>query len=343
MKLSICIPTFNRAELLRECLASVIPQAHNKAEVEVIVIDNASPDHTRSVVNKFQGESTSLRYYRNELNLGYSGNQVKCFEYAAGEYMAILCDDDLYTPGLVSELLKVICNSEYAFIALNYFSFVNDVTKPYKSDYAPEKDVIFKRAYDIMNYPTVGHYSGFVFNIRIAKNTLDAILSEDSYQSYEKYRGLLNIVATTSTANSTLPSYFVGKRLLAARRPPTVDYDAIHHICLDYYEIYLAFFKKGIITDKDLDHRADEVIGNLTRAIVIDTPKLDQAEIKELTDKFYRYFSHKIKFMLISYPLLLLAHLCIVRKGFLCIYKIVKHYKHVKYCNFFGSILRGHK
>jgi cellulose synthase/poly-beta-1,6-N-acetylglucosamine synthase-like glycosyltransferase len=93
-KLSICIPTYNRAAFLKECLDSVLPQVKTKDEVEVIVIDNASTDDTQAVVKKFIALCDCLKYYRNENNLGYAGNQVKCIEYTTGDYMAFLCDDD---------------------------------------------------------------------------------------------------------------------------------------------------------------------------------------------------------------------------------------------------------
>ena len=101
-KLSICIPTYNRVRYLKECLDSVLPQAKaRKDEVEVIVIDNASPDDTQTVVQEFIATFDCLKYYRNEKNLGFAGNQVKCIEYAMGNYMPLLCDDDIYLDGQV--------------------------------------------------------------------------------------------------------------------------------------------------------------------------------------------------------------------------------------------------
>ena len=207
MKLSICIPSYNRAELLRECLASVIPQVLNYTEVEVIVSDNASPDHTQEVVEAFQEQYPQLRAYRNSENLGYTGNQVKCFEYASGDYLAILCDDDLYRPGLIDRLLAVLADEEYAFVALNYFSFQSDVTTPFQDNFAPAKDVRFERAHDVMNYPSVGHFSGFVFNTRLGREALGQALARRGLDYFEKNRGIISEVAARATAASLHPSF----------------------------------------------------------------------------------------------------------------------------------------
>ncbi|MEW6558405.1 MAG: glycosyltransferase family 2 protein, partial [Elusimicrobiota bacterium] len=163
IKLSICIPTYNRAKYLKENLAFLVPQIKNKNNVEVVVIDNDSEDNTNEVVEEYVQKNKNVRYCKNPTNLGYSGNQLKCFEYAQGEYCSILCDDDVYLDGCVELILKHISN-KYVFLALNYCAFIKDPLTPYKIDFAPKKDVVFKRAYDIMNYPSVGHFSGFIFN-----------------------------------------------------------------------------------------------------------------------------------------------------------------------------------
>src|ERR1039457_2701650 len=101
---SICIPTRNRAALLRRCLSLVLPQIPAKP-VEVVVIDNASTDQTTDVVQEFLPKYPGLRYFRNPANLGYSGGQAKCVEYSRGKYTAILCDDDVYAPNAIETML----------------------------------------------------------------------------------------------------------------------------------------------------------------------------------------------------------------------------------------------
>lgn len=303
-KLSICIPTYNRSVFLNENLEYLTPQIKDREDVEVIVIDNASEDDTKFIVTKFMKSCPFLKYFRNQTNLGYAGNQVKCFEYSSGDYIAILCDDDAYIDGQVETILKVISNQEYAFVALNYYSFINDIKKPYKSNFAPEHDVVFTRAYDIMNYPSVGHFSGFIFNSKLAKETLTKILAKRSYEIYERNRGIINDIAVRSTLASELPAYFIGKRGLATRVPKTVDYDTLYHQCIDYYDYYYSLFIEGLITRNDLDYRGKLVLDRLPRAIVSNGPQLSSEELQRINNQLSQWFKGKKKFDVICLPLL---------------------------------------
>src|SRR5437870_9918513 len=91
-KISVCVPTYNRAPLLRECLASLVRQTYR--DIEIIVSDNCSTDDTPAVM----AECTDprLRYYRNDTNIGPYPNLNRCLELAKGDYVCILHDDDVY-------------------------------------------------------------------------------------------------------------------------------------------------------------------------------------------------------------------------------------------------------
>ncbi len=105
--LSICIPTYNRSKFLRVMLQALLPQvAECGDQVEVWVIDNASPDDTSLVVE----ESRALgpfQYYRNETNIGPLRNILKgTCEFASGKYVWILGDHNLMMPGALLRVLS---------------------------------------------------------------------------------------------------------------------------------------------------------------------------------------------------------------------------------------------
>jgi glycosyltransferase involved in cell wall biosynthesis len=300
--------------MLKECLEHLIPQVKDKDNVEVIISDNASSDGTDQMVKGFKEIYPDLRYFRNTENLGYAGNQVKCIEYASGDYIALLCDDDVYTNGQVDRILKVVSEREYAFVALNYYSFLKKVNKPYKSNFAPEEDVIFERAYDVLNYPSVGHFSGLIFNSRLAKDTLQRILAKRSYQSFEKGRGIIFDVAVRSTLATSLPAYFIGHRGLVNRMPNKVDYDNLYHLCLDYYGYYKTLFDEGLIDKNDLDYRGRVVIDKLPRSIISNGSTLNDREIERITIQLCQWFKGNKKFDKICFPLLCSLKYRVIRK-----------------------------
>jgi GT2 family glycosyltransferase len=65
MELSVVIPTFNQAGLLRHCLRSMAGQTLNSATYEIIVVDDGSTDHTREVIEEFQPRVTPLHLSTN--------------------------------------------------------------------------------------------------------------------------------------------------------------------------------------------------------------------------------------------------------------------------------------
>ncbi len=104
--LSICIPTFNRAELLELCLSTLLPQlALVQKEVECVISDNASSDRTSAVVAEFAA-SYPVRAFRNEVNLGIIANITKCAsELARGEFVLLIGDDDVLCIGAIERIL----------------------------------------------------------------------------------------------------------------------------------------------------------------------------------------------------------------------------------------------
>lgn len=103
---SICIPTYNRAMCLQECLSQTL--AAQGAGIEVIVSDNASEDDTRKIVSSFN--DPRIKYCRNEENIGFVKNFFRALSYAEGKWVLFLSDED-YAVNL-GELLDTLSNIE---------------------------------------------------------------------------------------------------------------------------------------------------------------------------------------------------------------------------------------
>ena len=91
-KISVVIPTFNRAELLRKAISSVLAQ--RDVSIEVVVSDNCSDDHTPAVMAEFAADARVVSH-RNASNLGMVGNWRKAiFELARADWFVLMSDDD---------------------------------------------------------------------------------------------------------------------------------------------------------------------------------------------------------------------------------------------------------
>ncbi len=100
-RVSVCIPTYNRAEMLRESIESVLAQSFE--DFELVVSDNASQDHTEQVVASFR--DGRIRYVKQKINIGVVKNFNHCLSLAKGFYVTIFHDDDIMLPNNL--LLKV--------------------------------------------------------------------------------------------------------------------------------------------------------------------------------------------------------------------------------------------
>lgn len=106
IKLSICIPTYNRAQFIGETIQSVISQAGDN--VEIVIVDGASTDNTTEVVQRFYQKFSNIVYYRGETNMGVDRDMAKTIELSRGDYCWMLSDDDLLKPGAINRILKEI-------------------------------------------------------------------------------------------------------------------------------------------------------------------------------------------------------------------------------------------
>src|SRR5690348_17923923 len=93
-KISVVIPTQNRAEFLRAAIQSVLNQTFQ--DFEIIIIDDASVDETANVIQSF--EDPRIRYVRHETKGGQGATRNAGIRQASGEYIALLDDDDEWLP-----------------------------------------------------------------------------------------------------------------------------------------------------------------------------------------------------------------------------------------------------
>ena len=101
--LSVVIPTWNRAQLVRDAIESALRQ--REGEVEVIVVDDASTDSTAELIEREFGER--VRLLRLEHRRGPGGARNAGAHLVRGEFVAFLDSDDIWLPGKLDAELHV--------------------------------------------------------------------------------------------------------------------------------------------------------------------------------------------------------------------------------------------
>jgi glycosyltransferase involved in cell wall biosynthesis len=103
-KVSVIIPTCNRAEFLRSAIESVLMQTFS--DFEIIVSDDKSTDHTREVIKGFKDKR--IKYVRNKGNKGPSATRNTGIFKSEGEYIAFLDDDDEWLPDKLQKQVELL-------------------------------------------------------------------------------------------------------------------------------------------------------------------------------------------------------------------------------------------
>lgn len=181
MKLSICIPTYNRAKKLDNILRqlSAVWKKY-KSLIEVIVFDNGSTDETRLIISKYPW----IKKKHHKYNLGFAANFDKLLKAAVGEFVLFLADDDLLYPLELESFIEELLNLKEKpnFIIMKYGIKTQNQETPTLShlDYLEDNDLFNYTSYmisDLKNnyYKPFVFLSGFVFNrLDLSKKELES-------------------------------------------------------------------------------------------------------------------------------------------------------------------------
>lgn len=115
--LSICIPTFNRASILDQCLEGIVEQKGFDYRTEIVILDNNSYDNTKDVVLKYSKIYDNVIYHKNEVNIGMEKNIINVLKFGNGKLLKLMNDYSLIAENMLEEMLtQVIENTDEKYI-----------------------------------------------------------------------------------------------------------------------------------------------------------------------------------------------------------------------------------
>jgi len=95
---SIVVPVYNGEKFLTESLDSIVAQSY--PNIEILVMDDASTDHTPEIIKSY---GDKVQHFRNEANLGQFGNVNRGIGLSQGEFVCVYHADDIYKPDIVEK------------------------------------------------------------------------------------------------------------------------------------------------------------------------------------------------------------------------------------------------
>jgi len=145
---TVGMPVYNGERYIRQALDSLLAQDYSN--IEFIISDNASTDHTAKICLEYAANDSRITFVQNNGNIGAEANFERVLELAAGEYFMWAAHDDLWDNAYVSECIAklqerpdtVLCCSSLRFIDKDgaiinqdYDGYDNpDLTNPAASD-----------------------------------------------------------------------------------------------------------------------------------------------------------------------------------------------------------------
>jgi glycosyltransferase involved in cell wall biosynthesis len=148
-KVSLIVPTFNQAEYLGTCLDSLYFQDY--PDLEIIVVDDCSTDHTRQLLDEFTQAVTTeqvsfasnyneksgaiertchyrypregrcLQIIHNEKNMGSTWTYNRGFQASTGKYCTYVASDDICHPHMISTMAEILDKDEADLVYSDMF------------------------------------------------------------------------------------------------------------------------------------------------------------------------------------------------------------------------------
>lgn len=122
-QISVVIPTYNQASLLKLALQTVIDQTFQ--DWEAIVINNFSSDNTEDIVSSFHDPRISLVNFANNGVIAASRNLG--IQKARGTYIAFLDSDDTWLPNKLEECMKAVLEASADGVCHNEYQLRNGI------------------------------------------------------------------------------------------------------------------------------------------------------------------------------------------------------------------------
>ena len=104
-KVSVILPTYNRANMIERCIKNVFDQDYDN--IELIIVDDASTDNTKDVVASLN--DSRIKFLQLENNSGGAAAPRNAgLKEATGKYVSFIDSDDEYCEGRISEMVKLM-------------------------------------------------------------------------------------------------------------------------------------------------------------------------------------------------------------------------------------------
>lgn len=235
--LAICIPTYNRCNLLKRTINSILCQLDDtlKNNIDIYIFDNCSVDNTKEYCMELVDNYDFIKYDCKEKNVGADRNFASILSSKINaKYIHLMSDDDVYTKDCLKDLYIFLKNNDCPFVYLNLCYFTEEkYDENFKHETLSHKTGNFnnlsKKEFIKIIGNEVSFLSGMVFNTKyININNTEQYYGSLWYQTYALF---------LSCRNSNHNLGFFGKITIAKRNVDNPTFDLVKVFGKNYLDL----------------------------------------------------------------------------------------------------------
>ena len=125
-EISVIIPVYNVEKYIGQCLDSVVNQSLGIENMEVIIVNDATPDNSMDIVNQYLEKYPSIKVINNEENKGLGLSRNAGLSHATSEFVTFLDSDDFISLNTYEDSIKKLKDSDCDLLIYNWEVFTQD-------------------------------------------------------------------------------------------------------------------------------------------------------------------------------------------------------------------------
>jgi glycosyltransferase involved in cell wall biosynthesis len=301
--LSICIPTYNRADILNSTLNSIITDVDFDFRIEIIISDNASTDHTYDICKKFTNIYSNIHYYRNDENI-IDKNFTKVLSYGSGLYLKLLNDSIILKKGTLTFFLKKILLFKEKNIPIFFYEKIHFISNKSEESCKNINDLIAKSSY----------FTTWIANFGIWKNDFNSLENINKFSTLK----LLQVDWTFRIVNEKGSKLFFNNYYDVAKVNNKGGYNVFEVFVNNYLSICELYVNSGkldtFVFSKEKYRLFRFFCFGLVKSTIIDKNLNYNFKTEDAYKILYNNYKYKIYFYFSLIPISLLFFITKIKK-----------------------------
>ncbi|WP_455645934.1 glycosyltransferase family 2 protein [Methanosphaera sp.] len=172
-KVSIIIPCYNIESdytLFQNMFQSLIKQTFNMEDMEIIMVDDKSPDNTRKILEELQKQYNNIKIIPLKENGGVSNARNQAIKQSTADYVMFMDQDDKYSSDFVETAYTTITDNNIDFMLSNYIIHMNNTLT--KFDTGCNEKIITNNKQADLQYATKFFWTGIYNRSFLIENNI---------------------------------------------------------------------------------------------------------------------------------------------------------------------------